>query len=220
VPYYAGLDWSGTPHWRQASKDPVHYIACGVRLESIEDLTSKLSAWRTEMGRPAEFEFHGYKSDPSLVARMLEYATAHATVVAFVFDKPALAADLGDSVFDKPVLLPFTTGQIVIQKMLETGPLRKLWCDKGDVASNRHGQFNTSLMRVARSLWNEGLSVAHIPSDKSPMIQLTDMVAYALHREVQGLWRSEEVKRHVRKLWKNDGNLIRWGNGDDLRPYL
>jgi hypothetical protein len=217
---YAGLDWSGTPYWRHMGDGPNHYLPCAVRVENVDDLESAFASMRSGLGLPMDFEFRGYKSSPRQIIRVLEYVLEHATIVSLVFDKQTLAQDLGAQIFDKPAMLPIITGQIVINQMLQTGPLGKLWCDKGDIATNRQGLFNTAIMRVARSLWPEGVRIAHVPSGKSQMIQCADIVAYVLHREVQGLSETKEISRQAQKLWRKDGNIIRWGNGDDLRPYL
>jgi hypothetical protein len=155
--------------------------------------------------------------------RAVDYVLKAGQVTAVVFDKDTLTAEIGAQVFDKPGLLPPATGRVVLDRILEAGPLRRVWCDEGDQRDKKRRQaFNTEVKRKARALWPDeaGPDVKHYPSNKSNLVQLADMIAYVLQRDARGLLETAELRQRARALWRAEGNLVRWGNGDDLRSYL
>jgi len=216
---YAGLDWSGTPHPQEQGVGIDVYIPCIVHVEDIDATDTYMTDWRKQLGRSITYEFHGHQSRPEVLEQAIEYVLANGRVVAVLLDKQEITEQMGPQVFDHPATLPPATGRIVLDQILEVGPLRRIWLDE-DIASDRRKAFNTEIKRKARALGQESPDLKHYPSDKSNMIQLADMIAYVLQRDAKNLLETEELCRLVRQLWRQTGNRIWWGSEDDLRPYL
>lgn len=216
-----GLDWSGTPDAPETEEPKQElYVACAVRFDEMIQPEEMLREWRYEMGLAASVEFHGYESRPETLLRFADFALANLRVCAVVWDKCALV-NAQPSVFDKPALLVPATGEIVLQEILRSGPVRTVYCDEDIKNKERRKAFKTSLARYARELGHErGPDVKHYPSDKSAHIQFADMIAYVLQRHARGLSKTPKLRERAQRLWRKEGNVIRWGGWDDLRPYL
>lgn len=219
---YAGLDWSGTPHAKEKGVEKDLYIPCGVRVPDVEATNGYFAGWRAEFGRPATFEFHGYECGPRTLLRAADYVLEVGQVTAVVFDKDVLVDEMGPEVFEKPALLPPATGRVVLDRMLSTSPLRRVWCDEDMPNKKRQQAFNTAVKRKARTLWPDDASpdMKHYPSNKSNLVQLADMIAYVLQREARGLLETAELRQRAQALWRKQGNQVWWGKKNDLRPYL
>ena len=216
---YAGLDWSGAPFAKEKGVSRDFYVPCCVWMEDVEAVDAYFAAWRQELGRPITFEFHAYRCEADILLRAVEYVLANGLVSAVVLDKEALTVDLGAQVFDHPRRLPPATGRLVLDRVLEVKPLRRIWCDE-DVANDLRADFNTQIKRKARAHWPDSPDVKHYPSHKSSMIQLADLIAYVLQRDARGLSETAVLRQKASQLWHKQGNRIEWGRGDDLRPYL
>lgn len=219
---YAALDWSGSPDAPEPNVAVELYLPCLVCVESKEDIDDVFAVWRAEFSFSQREEFHGHRlrRRPDILLSVVEYAIKNAQVTAVVFDKRVLAGSLGNQVFDKPYLLAPATGLLVAEQVLINGELKMLWYDVGDIVPNRRGAFKTAVQRKARSLWPVSPDVRPLPSHKSSHVQFTDVIAYVLQREERGLSETEELRRRVRKLSRKSDCSIRYGSGDDLRPYL
>ena len=222
---YIGLDWSGTPDAPESvgeDESPEIYIPCAVGVADAETLNQDFAEWRKRLGVARDFEFHGSRAAADVIQEAVEYALGTAVVSAIVWDKQTLLAELGAAVFEKPALLAPATGLLALQPFLEAYSVRCIWCDEDIQSKERQRAFTTAVKQKARAsmVADRSPDVKHYPSNKSNLIQLADMVAYALQRDFRGFSETPERRAILRRLKNKAENRVRMGGGDDLRPYL
>jgi hypothetical protein len=216
------MDWSGSPDAPQGGIPPELYVPCLVCVRSKDELEEFFATLRQEIGlaRWEEFRGHRLRLRPGVLQRMVGYALENAHLIAFSFDKKALAAELGEQVFGNAALIAPATGLLAAHHCFEARPLKTLAYDAGDIGGERRKGFRTAVQREARGRWADGPDVRPLPSDKSSLVQFADVLAYAVQREEHGLSETAELGRQVRRLRRKSECLIRRGNGSDLQPYL
>ena len=85
--------------------------------------------------------------------------------------------------------------------------LNRLWCDDEDLGKSEELRFKKDVARMARERVNLSLKVIIYPSQKSDLIQLADMTAYALSWDARK--RSEAaVKIALQAIRKNPRNIF------------
>jgi hypothetical protein len=87
--------------------------------------------------------------------------------------------------------------------------IAELLCDEDIRGKERQQGFITGIKRLQRSVWPEArIRVQFRPSNKSDLIQLADMVAYALGIQARGTLRSNGLRRLVDAIRTSETNLI------------
>ena len=221
---FSGLDRSGTPNApdENSLKEnvPEIYLACAVCVPDSEAVDRYFADWRQRCGFPKTYEFHSRYGSTALILEGVQFALANAQISAVFFDKERLQSELGGSVYERPNLLTAAIGLIAIEDVLQQSQLKKIWCDEDIQGKEDQKEFDTAVKRFARSYWPKIPTMRHLPSGKSNMVQLADMVAYGLQRDIRGLPETAGMRKTVRELARKEGNRIWEIGGDDLRPYL
>ncbi len=210
---FVGVDWSGTPD-AVVGHGQEFYICCGVYMDTQEEeIDDALRHIRQELGLLATAELHGYGSSVPLRMRVLQLILERAQMVVLVLDKTEQEVDR-----NSPTQLPAATALWVLEQHLDARPVRRIWCDE-DMSKERQRAFNTRVFRLVRRKGLSRVEVKHRPSHKSCGIQLADVAAYTVQREMLGALKDVE-KRLMRALYSKAGNIVQQGSADDLRSYL
>lgn len=210
---FVGLDWSGTPD-ALVRRGQEFYICCGVSMDMTEEeADDALRHIRQEFGLPAKAELHGYGSSPPLRMCVLELILERTQVIALVLDKAVDEVE-----WDSLAQLPTVTALWVLEQHFDAGPVRRICCDE-DMSKERQRAFNTRVYQMVGRKGMDRVKVKHSPSHKSSAIQLADVAAYAIQREMRGVLKVAE-KPLVQALCSKTGNIVKQGSTIDLRPYL
>ena len=215
---FAGVDWSGTPDRKENFVGPDLYVACCVVVPSNDEANQFLDNLRKKRHKPFRYEFKGYHSEENELAELAEYVLDIGSAHALIVDKSEIESRSGREIFHRPDDLTIATGRFVLGKALEKSQVRTAWCDE-ELSSEKQKRFNTTIQRDAKSLGKRSPKIRHEASHKSNMIQLADIVAYALQRDALGRVRLDRLKRAVREL-RDSETVVWWNSQDDLRPYL
>ena len=191
--FHAGLDWSGRASL--ASRQPDIFIACLVAIEDVDTLKSRFDALRLETFGESDAELHGYKMRPERIAAALQIGIdLDAKIAALCIDK---------TVSTRAGTLP-PVGELhglsalrVWSDLLGQISVARLVYDTELEGKKRQKAFETEIKRCSAALYPaRKLKVKPLPSHQSDLIQLADVVAYALSRELRG----EKVEPEIRKL--------------------
>ncbi len=193
IPFQAGLDWSGKP---ELSARPDTFIACFVAVSESDALRLRFDALRQEARGGARDELHGHKMTPPFLAAALRIGLdLEMRVGALCIDKRA-SAQAGKWTPEKT--LYEATALELWPEFLQRTPLTRLVHDTDIEGKLRPKVFATELKRIAGQLEIRGLTAKPLPSAKSDLIQLADVVAYTLSRQVNG----QKVETEILELWE------------------
>ena len=196
------------------------YGACGIIAESIEVADAQVIALRRRFNRPTDFEIHGHTMTERELLSMAQEVLPTVRIVMMLTDKRQLIADLGANVFEQAPQLPVALALPVMDRLLSLSPLRRLWCDV-EIPKDRQRLFNQPVQNWSRSRHpRQRLQITHLPSHKKSVVQIADVAAYILQRTARGSFQTADLRVAGAALWHEGKNVIWWGNGDDLQPYL
>ena len=215
---FAGMDWSGTPDRRKELKEPDLYVACCVVAPDVLEADEFLDNLRKRRSKPYDYEFKGYHSKENDLLELIEYVVDKGSVNAVTIDKSEVELSLGAEVFKRPDNLTIATGRLILNQAFRRGAISCVWCDE-ELSKENQKRFNTLVQRDAQSLGMKSPKIKRFPSHKSTMIQLADVVAYALWRDTLNRIASGRLQSAVKQV-RGSGNFVRRGYGEDLRSYL
>ena len=191
--FHAGLDWSGKP---ELSARPDTFIACFVAVSDPDELRLRFNALRQEARGGAVDELHGHKMTPPYLAVALSIGLElEMSVGALCIDK-RLSAQTGKWTQEKT--LYEATALKLWPDFLERTPVAHLVHDADIEGKARPKAFATDLKRLTQPLGMHGLKVKPLPSQKSDLIQLADVVAYTLSRQIN----KQKVEAEILELWE------------------
>ena len=180
-----------------ASRQPDIFIACFVGVEDVQLLETRFAALRFDTFGERDAELHGYRLRPERIAETLRIGIAlEMKVAASCIDKVASVRN-----GDLPPIgeLHARLALRVWDALLYQTPVARLVYDTELEGNARQKAFETAIKRRSAALHPaQKLKVKPLHSHKSSLIQLADVVAYALSRGMRG----EKVEPEIRELMR------------------
>lgn len=222
---YAGLDWSGTPNLKgmDSRHDPYVVVVAGV--EDVERFTQAMRGLRFGFGMKAEAEFHAHNMPEEHSVQVVEAAQEAGLAVGALLVDKALTRQTQDALaLPSPPDLQALAALAVVEVFVRRYSLTELRFDEDIQGRKRQQEFVTAVKRIHRAVWPATrVKVQPLPSHKSDLIQLADVVAYLLGREARASLQTAQGVRLMQALREDARNTITkpkaWdGRGDDLQP--
>ena len=221
VPLFAGLDRSGTPDLRDTNLAHNLYVVCIAAVQDLDGFCAGLVSLRYRLGMPADAEFHGHRTFDRTQAAILRIALdAGLGANALLVDKALTRECYGSEVLPAPSMLQMESGIRVVSRFAQRYPLAALWCDEDIKGRKAQKAFVTAIERAHRAVWPDlHVKVRHGPSNKSDMVQLSDVLAYAIGKLARHGRQQPELVRILERITSDSGNAVegpqQWQAGVD-----
>ena len=198
-PLYAGADWSGKPY---TPNEP--FVFCIAALNDAEAWNDACLELRAKLRMPRDKEFHGHlmNSDAKRLeilqgAQQLDLRVGALIVLPqtktserATLSHQSIALELADQFFPKLVT-------------------RDLWCDTEIEGKPAQKAFETELHRCHRAIHPTVRFEARIrKSHTSNLIQLADVVAYALRRQAMNKIKDPASRQFLKRMASDANSLI------------
>ncbi len=188
TPLYAGGDWSGKPDKRDEA-----LIFCVVALSDKEAWTDSCRQLRHNLRMAQNAEFHGHemKDDAHRLQLLQAGREAGMKIGALVLSKGARAEGNETPSYESAALE-------LLNPFFARYALRDLWCDNEIQGKAAQKAFETELQRCHRAIHPNARFKARLrPSHTSDLIQLADVMAYALRTQSHGTLKDAPLERFL-----------------------
>lgn len=207
---HAGLDCSGTPDLRGTARGHSPYVVTLAAVSAPERLAALLRDLRFQFGMAQREEFHGHEMSEAMLAAVLERVMESEWIVGALLIDKAMTQQLRPA-SELPAVTDFQirSALTLAEAFFARYALAELRCDEDIHGRERQKEFITGVKRLHRSVWSEGrLRVTFLPSAKSDLIQLADIIAYGLGILTRGTVQDAILRRRLQAIQENPANII------------
>ncbi len=185
------------------------YVIVVAGVEDPEILGRIFGELRKQFGMRQSAELHGHSMSEEMLLEVLECTEEVSPVVgALVIDKASTREFTRISEIPSPSDCQVASALRVVEMVFARYMLRELRCDE-DIRGKRQKQFLTEVKRRHRTAWPETqIKVQCLPSEKSDLIQLADVIAYGLGVFTRGTIQNRDLERKVVQLRERKRNSI------------
>ncbi len=196
--FYAGGDWSGRPE----SDDLL--VFCVAALGDLEAWNETCRDLRQRFGMAQEQEFHGHEMRPEQMLELLSAARRlDMRVGALLIDNAPVSGEVRTALQHAPLALA------LLRRLLPLCPLQKLWYDEEIKGKKAEQAFNTEVQRIQRMVHADTkISAKARRSHTSNLVQLADVIAYALAKQARRTLKHSLLEQYLRELRADERNLI------------
>lgn len=216
--YHAGMDASGTSDLRGTEKRHDPYIVVLAGVKNLEILSVGFAAVRARFGMRANAELHGHAMSDEILCAALDAGTAADwRIGALRVDKAAARDQWGNSPLPAPIDFQQMAALRLVEHFVAQYELTELRFDEDTQNRKRQQELITAIKRLHRAVWPERrLRVQPMPSHKSDLIQLADVIAYSLGIEARGTIRTPELQTRM-KAFRADAShfILGWEIGKE-----
>ena len=180
--YHAGMDASGTSDLRGTEKRHDPYIVVLAGVKNLKILSAGFAAVRTRFGMRASAELHGHEMADEILCAALDTGTAADWRLGVLrVDKAAARDQWGDTPLPAPIDFQRMAALRLVEHFVAQYEVTELRFDEDTQNRKRQQELITAIKRLYRAVWPERrLRVQPMPSRKSDLIQLADVIAYCL----------------------------------------
>lgn len=204
---YAGADWSGTPDKPSGTVDI--YSFCVAAFPDIGLLNEASERVRLELGMKKDEEFHGHQMPDTTIAAVLEMALGLEARLGILIVNKAAVPLSGKVQLPAPKQFAGLLALRMLNQFLPLVPIKNLWPDEDIQAKMAQQQFETSVSRLNREVGiSPKIKTRFLNSKKSRLIQVADVYAYAITRQIGGAKIQPELENVLRKIRSDKRHLI------------
>ncbi len=205
--FFAGADWSGTPDKPSGVVDI--YSFCVAAFSDIELLNEASEPIRLELGMKRNEEFHGHNMSDANIAAVLEMALELEVRLGILIVNKAAVPLSGVVQLPAPNQFAGLLALRMLNRFLPLAPIQKLWLDEDIQAKPAQKKFETAVSRLNREVGASlKVKTKFLDSKKSRLIQVADVYAYAMTRQIGGAKLQPELENVLRKIRDDERHLI------------
>lgn len=196
---YAGGDWSGEPN---QPDEP--FIFCVVTMGDAEAWNDSCRQLRKTLRWAQNREFHGYKmKDDVQRLQVLRMGRAAGMRVG------ALILTANTRALEKRAPSYQSIALELLDQFFSRAALRMLWCDTEIEEEIAQKAFETAVRHCHRAVHPDARFEARVrKSHTSSLIQLADVMAYALRTQAQNKVKDPSLRQFLKEIAADEKNLI------------
>lgn len=205
--FFAGGDWSGTPDKPSGAVDI--YSVCVAAFSDVDLLNEASERVRLQLGIKRDEEFHGHQMSDVAIAAVLEMALELDVRLGILIVNKAAVPLSGVTQLPAPNQFAALLALRLLTRFLPLVPIKKLWIDEDIQAKPAQKKFETAVSRLNREVGaSPKIKTSFLDSRRSRLIQIADVYAYAMTRQIGGAKIQPELENVLRKIRADSRHLI------------